>query len=128
FLPRPSSDLDLGLAYRLRPAVDVGDAPAGLADALDQPAGGDRPGDRIDQSVFDRRRSGVDHQYVCAHRPSSPAAASSAATCCACTAVMATVLTMSVTVAPRDRSLTGRRSPCSTGPIAIAPAERCTAL
>ncbi len=41
---------------------------------------------------------------------------------------MATVLTMSSTSAPRDRSLTGLRSPCSTGPIAIAPALRCTAL
>ena len=29
---------------------------------------------------------------------------------------------------PRSRSLTGLCSPCSTGPIATAPAERCTAL
>ena len=43
-------------------------------------------------------------------------------------AVIATVLTMSLTVAPRDRSLTGRRRPCMTGPTATAPAERCTAL
>ncbi len=43
-------------------------------------------------------------------------------------AVIATVLTMSLTVAPRDRSLTGRRRPCITGPTATAPAERCTAL
>ena len=43
-------------------------------------------------------------------------------------AVMATVLTMSWTSAPRERSLTGLRSPCSTGPTATAPAERCTAL
>ncbi len=43
-------------------------------------------------------------------------------------AVMATVLTMSWTRAPRDRSLTGLRRPWSTGPTAIAPAERCTAL
>lgn len=41
---------------------------------------------------------------------------------------MATVLTMSFTVAPRDRSLTGLRRPCMTGPTATAPAERCTAL
>src|SRR4029078_4092109 len=43
-------------------------------------------------------------------------------------AVIATVLTMSSTSAPRDRSFTGLRRPCSTGPIAIAPALRCTAL
>ena len=43
---------------------------------------------------------------------------------CACTAVIATVLTMSVTVHPRERSLTGLRKPCSTGPTATAPAER----
>ena len=33
-----------------------------------------------------------------------------------------------VTVAPRDRSLTGLFNPCSTGPTATAPADRCTAL
>ena len=43
-------------------------------------------------------------------------------------AVIATVLTMSATVAPRDRSLTGLRRPCRTGPMATAPAERWTAL
>ena len=43
-------------------------------------------------------------------------------------AVIATVLTMSATVQPRDRSFTGRRRPCSTGPTATAPADRCTAL
>ena len=43
-------------------------------------------------------------------------------------AVIATVLTMSVTVQPRLRSFTGLRRPWSTGPIATAPAERCTAL
>ena len=48
--------------------------------------------------------------------------------CWAWMAVMATVLTMSGTVQPRDRSLTGRRRPWSTGPIATASAERCTAL
>ena len=41
---------------------------------------------------------------------------------------MATVLTMSATSAPRDRSFTGLFRPCSTGPIAIAFALRCTAL
>ena len=43
-------------------------------------------------------------------------------------AVMATVLTISVTVQPRERSLTGLRRPCMTGPMATAPAERWTAL
>ena len=43
-------------------------------------------------------------------------------------AVMATVLTMSVTVQPRERSLTGLRRPCMMGPMATAPAERWTAL
>jgi hypothetical protein len=41
---------------------------------------------------------------------------------------MATVLTMSSTSAPRDRSFTGLLRPCSTGPIAIASAVRCNAL
>jgi hypothetical protein len=43
-------------------------------------------------------------------------------------AVIATVLTMSATRAPRERSLTGLRSPCRIGPTAIAFADRCTAL
>ena len=47
---------------------------------------------------------------------------------CAWIAVIATVLTMSCTVAPRERSLTGLFRPCSTGPMAIAPALRWTAL
>ena len=52
----------------------------------------------------------------------------SSSSACAWTAVMATVLTMSSTRAPRDRSLTGLRRPCSTGPMATAWALRCTAL
>ena len=47
---------------------------------------------------------------------------------CAWIAVIATVFTMSATSAPRDRSLTGLFSPCSTGPMATAFALRCTAL
>ena len=43
-------------------------------------------------------------------------------------AVIATVLTMSVIVQPRLRSFTGLRNPWRTGPTAIAPADRCTAL
>ena len=43
-------------------------------------------------------------------------------------AVIAMVFTMSRTRAPRDRSLTGFARPWSTGPMATAPALRCTAL
>src|SRR5690625_3028450 len=43
-------------------------------------------------------------------------------------AVMATVLTISSTVVPRDKSFTGLFRPCSTGPTATAPADCCTAL
>ena len=44
------------------------------------------------------------------------------------TAVRATVLTMSSTRAPRDRSLTGLLRPWRMGPTASAPEERWTAL
>ena len=47
---------------------------------------------------------------------------------CASMAVRAMVLMMSCTRAPRDRSFTGLLRPCSTGPMAKAPEERCTAL
>ena len=43
-------------------------------------------------------------------------------------AAMATVFTMSLTRAPRERSFTGMRRPCSTGPTATASADRWTAL
>jgi len=39
-------------------------------------------------------------------------------------AVMATVFTMSCTVHPRERSLTGFFKPCKIGPMAVAPADR----
>ena len=48
--------------------------------------------------------------------------------CWACTAVSAHRETMSSTEQPRDRSLTGRARPCMTGPMASAPARRCTSL
>ena len=41
---------------------------------------------------------------------------------------MAATLIMSSTTAPRDRSLHGRRRPCTIGPTALAPANRCTSL
>src|SRR5262249_7805400 len=43
-------------------------------------------------------------------------------------AVIAATLIMSSAVAPRERSLHGLRSPCTIGPIASAPARRCTSL
>jgi hypothetical protein len=48
--------------------------------------------------------------------------------CSAWIAVSAMVYTMSSTSAPRDRSFTGLRSPCSIGPTLTTWAERCTAL
>ena len=47
---------------------------------------------------------------------------------CAWIAVNAIVNTMSSTSAPRDRSLTGLRRPCSIGPTETTLALRCTAL
>src|SRR5690606_14210545 len=91
-----------------------------LPDALDEPGGDDDALLRLDQLVLDRGRAGVDDKDGGAHCCSSLA--------CAWMAVMATVLTMSWTRAPRERSLTGLLRPWRTGPIATAPAERCTAL
>ena len=48
--------------------------------------------------------------------------------CCAWIAVITTVLMMSSTVQPRLRSLTGLFRPCNTGPMAMAPVSRWTAL
>lgn len=88
-----------------------------LPDALDDAVGQGEPRIRLHQLEFDRRRSRIEDQNSAAHR--SP---------WAWIAVIATVLTMSSTSAPRDRSLTGLFSPCRTGPMAMAPALRCTAL
>ena len=98
--------------------VMVGDGRRRLTDPLDDAVRQRLTRIRLDQLIFQRRRTGVQHQHGGAsHR--AP---------CAWIAVIATVLTMSSTSAPRDRSFTGLFSPCSTGPIAIAPALRCTAL
>jgi len=43
-------------------------------------------------------------------------------------AVIAATLIMSSGPAPRERSEAGRARPCSTGPIALAPANLCTSL
>src|SRR5690606_21254880 len=98
-------------------ACGVGDHAGALPDPFDQPVGGRELAHRVDQAVLQRRRAAVDDEHD-AHAPAS----------CAWIAVSATVLTMSSTRAPRERSLMGLLSPCSTGPIATAPAERCTAL
>ena len=89
-----------------------------LADPLDDAVGQRCARIGLDQLKFHRRRTRVEHQdRARAHRLPW-----------AWIAVMATVLTISSTSAPRDRSLTGWFSPCNTGPMAIAPALRCTAL
>ncbi len=87
---------------------------ARLPDPLDESPRGDGAVGGIDQLVLQARRPGVDHQDV----------RHSGLTCCAWMAVMATVLMMSGTVQPRERSFTGRRSPWRTGPIATAAADR----
>ena len=47
---------------------------------------------------------------------------------CAWHAVNAATFTMSLYVQPRDRSFTGFLRPCSSGPIALAPASLSTNL
>ena len=84
-------------------------APLGLADALDEPGRRGRTGVHVDQLVLERRRTAVDDQ--------DDAHATLRLAPCAWIAVMAMVLTMSSTSAPRDRSLIGLLRPCSTGPI-----------
>src|SRR5690625_4236670 len=90
-------------------------------DTLDEAGGDDDARLRLDELVLDGGGAGVDDEDGGAHCCCSWVA-------CAWMAVMATVLTMSWTSAPRERSLTGLFRPWRTGPIATAPAERCTAL
>jgi hypothetical protein len=90
----------------------VAQAPGRRADPLDHPGDHRRAGVHVDHRVLQRRRAAIDDEdphwdWI---------------------AVIATVLMMSCTVAPRERSLTGWLSPCRTGPMAIAPALRWTAL
>ena len=94
--------------------------PGPLADPLDQAVARGLAGGGVDEAVLQAGGPGVDHQYVPGHRSSSRSWPGR----CAWIAVIATVFTMSRTVAPRDRSFTGLRSPCSTGPTATAPAEQ----
>src|SRR4029453_9274875 len=103
-----------------------------LTDPLDDALGLHLGGLRHHQLILQRRGAGIQDQDRCFAHPGAPAAAGWASSAClmACAwiAVIATVFTMSDISAPRDRSLTGLRSPCSTGPIATALALRCTAL
>ena len=115
------------LGQRLGAGGAVNEPALVLADPLHQPGRAHplaRAVRQVEELVLQRRRPGVEHED--GDHAGSPFPA--AARFCACTAVIATVLTMSGTSAPRDRSFTGLLSPCSTGPIATAPAERCTAL
>ena len=100
----------------------VGRPAGGFADSFDDTRGNGGSGRHVDKLILHGRRPGVENQNDCVHRSAV------ADVSCAWIAVIATVLTMSATSAPRDRSFTGRFRPCSTGPIATAPALRCTAL
>jgi hypothetical protein len=94
----------------------MGQAPGGLADALGQARRERLPAVDVDHPVLQRRGPAVEDEHPARH---------GATRFWAWIAVIATVLTMSCTVAPRERSLTGLRRPCRTGPTATRP--RCAA-
>ena len=96
------------------PVGAVGVLALALPDPFQQPGGEDREVGGLEYFVLDRGASRIDDHDL--HEPDPLS--------CAWMAVMATVFTMSVTVAPRLRSLTGRLSPCMTGPMATALADR----
>ena len=100
--------------------VDPVNMPALLFPNPVEEAGGD-DGEigSLEDLILNRTAFRVDHHDFQLPAPFS---------CCAWMAVIATVFTMSVTVAPRLRSFTGRLSPCMTGPMAAALADRWTAL
>lgn len=102
-------------------AIGVGDQALAVTDALDQTAGHHLLRVGVNHLVFDGTGAAVQQQDRSRH-------ASPLFSDCAWMAVIATVFTMSSINAPRERSLTGLLSPCSTGPIATAPADLCTAL
>ena len=129
------------LGDRLQRGVVVGDRPALLAALAGGQRGVAQPGGlladalhqthretaavaHVQQLVLQRRGAGVEDEYTGGGHCFEALSVG----CWAWIAVMATVVTMSCTSAPRERSLTGLRRPCRTGPTAIAPAERCTAL
>ena len=130
----------------------VGQLAHALADAFGQTGSQDGLGVHFQQLIFAGGRASVDNQYfhedprqggmegrslgsvpdmVVADRMPGEAGACPYYFCfsaAAWMAVMATVFTISGTVQPRDRSLTGLLRPCRTGPMATASAARCTAL
>ena len=133
--PVPAVDDAVPDRLRLRQAADrverradrrfvVGRA-AGLPDPLDGAGGVHVARPRVDELVLQRRGPGVQHEDRAVHGATAAVVAGSV---CAWMAVMAIVFTMSRTRAPLDRSLIGLFRPCSTGPIASAFEERCTAL
>jgi hypothetical protein len=85
------------------------------ADALDETRRERRLGLDVDELILERRGAAVDDE-------DDGHALIPCCWFCAWIAVMAIVLTMSSTSAPRDRSLMGLLSPWSTGPMATAPA------
>src|SRR5690606_23416641 len=108
-------------------------ARAGHPDPLDDAIRVHRAVVDVEQAVLDRARAHVEHEDVADHcsppawiavMASVPAWIAVIASVPAWIAVMAIVFTMSRTSAPREGSLMGFASPCSTGPIATAPAER----
>ena len=110
--------------------VLVRDDAGRVADLLDVAVGEVLTGVRVDEGVLDGGRARVDdedgargHEW-----PFVRVWSVGVDQAWAWTAVMATVLMMSSTRAPRDRSLTGLLRPWRTGPMATAPEERCTAL
>ena len=130
----------------------VGQLAHALADAFGQTGSQDGLGVHFQQLIFAGGRASVDNQYfhedprqggmegrslgsvpdmVVTDRMPGEAGACPYYFCfsaAAWMAVMATVFTISGTVQPRDRSLTGLLRPCRTGPMATASAARCTAL
>ena len=123
----------------------VGQTAHVLADAFGHAGTKDGLGLHFQQLIFAGRGTGIDHKNFHGKTslwlmpPGHDGWCVRAAMVCddqiylcfsaaACTAVMATVFTMSGTVQPRERSLTGLLRPWSTGPMATASAARCTAL
>src|SRR4029453_4912059 len=112
--------------------VMISNSTTRLADPLDDALGLHLGGLGHYQLILQRRGAGVRDQDRCLSHPRPSAAVDWKSSACLMAwgwiAVIAPVFTMSDISAPRDKSLTGLRSPCSTGPIATALALRCTAL
>ena len=118
--------------HRTHGRLMISDWTAGLSDPFDDALGLHFGSLRYHELVLQGRGAGVQDQDRRLDHPGLPAVSGwerwACLMACAWTAVIATVFTMSDISAPRDRSLTGLRSPCSTGPMAMALALRCTAL